>query len=131
MNRGRILVKPQPFNVLKYDTVGKKIHSVEKPVALMRHLVEASSVKGEIVLDPFAGSGIPWLQRLNWDAGSSGSRSIRTSIAARWTVLLVTWRVRRYLTYRQLLILSLLAMISPTSLLDVIAYRKGLHRWTV
>ena len=57
VNRGRILVKPQPFNVLKYDTVGKKIHSVEKPVALMRHLVEASSVKGEIVLDPFAGSG--------------------------------------------------------------------------
>lgn len=57
VNRGRILVKPQPFNVLKYDTVGKKIHSVEKPVALMRHLVEASAVKGEIVLDPFAGSG--------------------------------------------------------------------------
>jgi DNA modification methylase len=57
VNRGRILVKPQPFNVLKYDTVGKKIHSVEKPVALLRHLVEASAVKGEIVLDPFAGSG--------------------------------------------------------------------------
>jgi DNA modification methylase/ParB-like chromosome segregation protein Spo0J len=57
VNRGRILVKPQPFNTLKYDTVGKKIHSVEKPVALMRHLVEASAVKGEIVLDPFAGSG--------------------------------------------------------------------------
>lgn len=57
VNRGRILVKPQPFNVLKYDTVGKKIHSVEKPVALMRHLIEASAVKGEIVLDPFAGSG--------------------------------------------------------------------------
>jgi len=57
VNRGRILVKPQPFNVLKYDTVGKKIHSVEKPVALMRHLVEASAVKGEVVLDPFAGSG--------------------------------------------------------------------------
>lgn len=57
VNRGRGLVKPQPFNVLKYDTVSKKIHSVEKPVALMRHLVEASAVKGEIVLDPFAGSG--------------------------------------------------------------------------
>jgi len=57
VNRGRILVKPQPFNVLKYDTVSKKIHSVEKPVALMRHLVEASAVKGEVILDPFAGSG--------------------------------------------------------------------------
>jgi len=57
VNRGRVLVKPQPFNVLKYDTVSKKIHSVEKPVALMRHLIEASAVKGELVLDPFAGSG--------------------------------------------------------------------------
>jgi site-specific DNA-methyltransferase (adenine-specific)/modification methylase len=57
INRGRSLVKPQPFNTLKYDTVSKKIHSVEKPVALMRHLIEASAVKGELVLDPFAGSG--------------------------------------------------------------------------
>jgi len=57
VNRGRTLVKPQPFNVLKYDTVGKKIHSTEKPVALMRHLIEASAIKGELVLDPFAGSG--------------------------------------------------------------------------
>jgi DNA modification methylase len=57
VNRGRALVKPQPFNTLKYDTVSKKIHSVEKPVALMRHLVEASAVTGEVVLDPFAGSG--------------------------------------------------------------------------
>jgi len=57
VNRGRGLVKPQPYNVLKYDTVSKKIHSVEKPVALMRHIIEASAVKGELVLDPFAGSG--------------------------------------------------------------------------
>lgn len=57
VNRGRGLVKPQPFNTLKYDTVSKKIHSVEKPVALMRHLIEASGVTGELILDPFAGSG--------------------------------------------------------------------------
>jgi site-specific DNA-methyltransferase (adenine-specific) len=57
VNRGRMLVKPQPFNVLRYDTVSKKIHSVEKPVALMRHIIEASAVRGEVVLDPFAGSG--------------------------------------------------------------------------
>jgi site-specific DNA-methyltransferase (adenine-specific) len=57
VNRGRGLVKPQPFNTLKYDTVSKKIHSVEKPVALMRHFIEASAVKGELVLDPFGGSG--------------------------------------------------------------------------
>lgn len=32
-------------------------HPTEKPVALMRQLVESSSLPGEIVLDPFAGCG--------------------------------------------------------------------------
>lgn len=34
-----------------------KRHPTEKPVALMRQLVESSSLPGEIVLDPFAGCG--------------------------------------------------------------------------
>ena len=50
-------MKPQAFNYLKYDTVSKKIHATQKPVPLLRHLIQASSVPGEIVLDPFAGSG--------------------------------------------------------------------------
>lgn len=59
VNRGRPLVKAQAFNYLKYDTVppGKKIHGTEKPVALMRHIIQASAVPGEVVMDPFAGSG--------------------------------------------------------------------------
>ncbi len=57
VNRGRSLVKPQAFNYLKYDTVSKKIHATEKPVQLLRHLIQASTVPGEVVLDPFAGSG--------------------------------------------------------------------------
>ena len=57
VNRGRSLMKPQAFNYLKYDTVSKKIHATQKPVPLLRHLIQASSVPGEIVLDPFAGSG--------------------------------------------------------------------------
>lgn len=36
---------------------GVKRHPTEKPVALMRQLIESSTVLGEIVLDPFAGSG--------------------------------------------------------------------------
>jgi len=32
-------------------------HPTEKPVALMRLLIESSSLPGEIVLDPFAGVG--------------------------------------------------------------------------
>jgi DNA modification methylase/ParB-like chromosome segregation protein Spo0J len=57
INRGRSLMKPQAFNYLKYDTVSKKIHGTQKPVPLLRHLIQASSVPGEVVLDPFAGSG--------------------------------------------------------------------------
>lgn len=59
INRGRSLQKPQNFNYIRYETVppGQKVHPTEKPAALLRHLVQASCVAGEVVLDPFAGSG--------------------------------------------------------------------------
>ena len=57
INRGRSLVKPQAFNVLRYETVQKKIHPTEKPTQLLRHIIQASCVAGEVVLDPFVGSG--------------------------------------------------------------------------
>lgn len=59
VNRGRSLQRPQAFNYLRYDTIpsGQKIHPTEKPAALLRHIVQASCVEGEVVLDPFAGSG--------------------------------------------------------------------------
>lgn len=59
INRGRALIKPQAFNYIRYDTVPPKdkTHPTEKPTILLRHLISASCVPGEIVLDPFAGSG--------------------------------------------------------------------------
>lgn len=39
------------------DENGKNIHDTEKPVELMRILIENSSDEGDIVLDPFMGSG--------------------------------------------------------------------------
>lgn len=59
INRGRSLVKPQAFNYLRYDTIppSQKVHPTQKPAALLRHLIQASAVEGEVVLDPFAGSG--------------------------------------------------------------------------
>lgn len=39
------------------DKDGKNIHDTEKPVELMRILIENSTQKGEIVLDPFVGVG--------------------------------------------------------------------------
>jgi site-specific DNA-methyltransferase (adenine-specific) len=59
INRGRMLVNAQAFNYLKFDTIppGQKIHPTEKPATLLRHLINASCVSGELVLDPFSGSG--------------------------------------------------------------------------
>ena len=53
------MLKQGQSNVLSYDTVpgNRKIHPTEKPVALLRQLIETSTVQGEIVLDMFGGSG--------------------------------------------------------------------------
>jgi DNA modification methylase len=59
VNRGRPLVKAQDYNYLKIDTVppAQKIHPTEKPLALLRALIEASCTQNEVVLDCFSGSG--------------------------------------------------------------------------
>jgi ParB/RepB/Spo0J family partition protein len=46
-------------NVLEYDRVAsvRKIHAAEKPKALLRFLIEESTEPGELVVDPYAGSG--------------------------------------------------------------------------
>lgn len=55
----RALLKQGQSNVLKHDVVpsGKKIHPTEKPTALLRQLIESSTVAGEVILDMFGGSG--------------------------------------------------------------------------
>lgn len=49
MGRANLISVPNP--------VGEKEHPTEKPVALMKILIESSSNKGDIVLDPFMGCG--------------------------------------------------------------------------
>lgn len=46
-------------NILHYDRVanGSLLHSCEKPVDMLRFLISKSSNSGELVIDPFAGSG--------------------------------------------------------------------------
>lgn len=44
-------------NKKQKDTGGNNLHDTEKPVELMRILVENSSREGELVLDPFMGIG--------------------------------------------------------------------------
>lgn len=50
MGRSNLISVPNP--------VGEKDHPTEKPVALMKILIESSSNKGEVVLDPFMGCGV-------------------------------------------------------------------------
>jgi DNA modification methylase len=50
MRKGSVLRHPRP--------TGRKVrHPTEKPVPLLRELIESSSRQGETVLDPFAGIG--------------------------------------------------------------------------
>lgn len=44
-------------NKKKKDTSGNNLHDTEKPVELMKILIENSSDKGQVVLDPFMGIG--------------------------------------------------------------------------
>lgn len=39
------------------DAQGRKLHSTQKPEALLERIILASSVPGDVVLDPFSGSG--------------------------------------------------------------------------
>lgn len=55
---GRVLTG-FPHSVLDFPPVSTplKIHPTEKPLDLLKHLVGNSTIPGELVLDPFAGSG--------------------------------------------------------------------------
>jgi DNA modification methylase len=57
---GRLAARMRAGSVLTVQRAhsrGAKRHPTEKPVALLRRLIESSSSLGELVYDPFAGSG--------------------------------------------------------------------------
>lgn len=57
---GRLAARLRQGSVLRHPRKSGRAnnrHPTEKPVALMRQIIEASSLVGETVLDPFAGSG--------------------------------------------------------------------------
>lgn len=45
------------LNILRYPRVRSKLHPHVKPIALIKTLILHSSDEGDVVLDPFAGSG--------------------------------------------------------------------------
>lgn len=58
--KGRyILPNGRPDDVIQCQRLNSAelVHPNEKPVALMRELIEATTAPGALILDPFAGSG--------------------------------------------------------------------------
>ena len=57
--KGFLKYTPTPENVLKSKFSYKEsgFHPTQKPISLMKALIELTTTKGQIVLDPFCGSG--------------------------------------------------------------------------
>jgi len=53
----RLLNGKRETNVLEFDRVASELHPTQKPVELCAFLVDKSTNEGEVVLDPFCGSG--------------------------------------------------------------------------
>ena len=53
----RRLYKPS-MAAVPYPVPTEKIHPTQKPLELIEELIEVSTIPGEVVLDPFAGSGV-------------------------------------------------------------------------
>ncbi len=53
----RLLNGLRPINILPFSRVGNMVHPTEKPISLLEFLIEKSTQEGEVVLDPFMGSG--------------------------------------------------------------------------
>lgn len=46
-----------PADVIRFEYTGNRLHPTQKPVTALRPLIAAYTRPGELVLDPFAGSG--------------------------------------------------------------------------
>jgi len=80
--RGRLSSRLRRGSVLRVPRMQSKqndAHPTGKPVALMRQIIESSSMLGDVVLDPFAGSGSTLVA-----ATLAGRRSIGIEIEERY-----------------------------------------------
>lgn len=53
---GRDLIRPM-FSVYQTKLQGRKLHPAQKPIDMLKEIVEVSTVPGETIIDPFMGSG--------------------------------------------------------------------------
>lgn len=59
LKKGRRQLPKRRSGIIHVDKVatGTNIHPTEKPVPLLRHLIEMSTSPGDLIVDPFSGSG--------------------------------------------------------------------------
>ena len=55
--RGSPLLTPRISEVLNYSRASATSHPTEKPIELLSKLIEVCTVEGELIVDPFAGTG--------------------------------------------------------------------------
>jgi DNA modification methylase len=75
----RVISNPASQQLIKVPHRDETDHPTEKPVILMRHWIECCSDRGDLVLDPFLGSGSTMLAALQ-----SGRRGIGIELSQRW-----------------------------------------------
>ena len=73
LHKGRSLIRgKRDSNVLEYRRTGNKIHPTQKPLDLTEFLITKFSDPGDIVLDPFIGSGTTAVACINTDRNYIG-----------------------------------------------------------
>ncbi|UAW08544.1 DNA methyltransferase [Mycobacterium phage Leozinho] len=80
----RPLVGGRPNSIFKVNPVpnSQRVHPTEKPIGLLSDWIERSSVAGEVVFDPFAGSGSTLVASRNL-----GRRAVGVEIEERYCEL--------------------------------------------
>ncbi len=87
MEGGKTPARLRSGSVLRYQRPNAKQvkrHPMEKPVPLLRRLIESSSFHGELVLDPFCGSGSTLVA-----AVAEGRRAVGIEVDERWALVAV------------------------------------------
>jgi DNA modification methylase len=75
---GRDLVRPM-FSVFSTKLQGHKLHPAQKPVDMLRQLIEVSTVPNELICDPFMGSGSTMVA-----CKQSGRRGLGIELSDQW-----------------------------------------------
>lgn len=70
LHKGRALIRgKRDPNIFKFARTRNELHPTQKPVDLMEYLISKFSDPGDVILDPFAGSGTTAIAALNTGRG--------------------------------------------------------------